>query len=236
MLTFSCVGNKPADVTDRFDEDIVLINIEKGDRAFIGQLLLTIDSCKPILIGIDAWFVSEKDSYQDSVLVNALEVVNNDILGYSVDSTGLLLKSHTKFREHVRDEGLAVVQNVDGLSSHITPITIIDNEKHALFPLKIIWLWKPDFAGRFEPGTSIPIQFRRNLNHFAHFNGSDLTVQKNYKDLNKKVVLLGYLGPLNEDKHFTPMRYQDDLPDNQPDTYGLVIIANEIRTILEYED
>ena len=53
-----------------------------------------------------------------------------------------------------------------------------------------------------------------------------------------KCFLVGYTGPENEDKHFTPLRFIDDKKYNhdEPDTYGLVIIANEMRTILEYKN
>jgi hypothetical protein len=44
--------------------------------------------------------------------------------------------------------------------------------------------------------------------------------------------LLGYIGPSNEDKHFTPIRLAEKFPENEPDTYGIIIIANEIRTLL----
>ncbi len=47
---------------------------------------------------------------------------------------------------------------------------------------------------------------------------------------------MGYLGPSNEDKHFTPLRSLGRYDADEPDTYGLVIIANEIRTILEYNN
>ena len=35
-------------LSDTIDPDIVLINLEEGDRSFIGKLLLKIDSCNPI--------------------------------------------------------------------------------------------------------------------------------------------------------------------------------------------
>jgi len=232
----SCEKERNVRITDEVDPDIVLVNIEEGDRAFIGKLLLTIDSCKPKLIVVDAWFVEEKDNYQDSVLIAALQLVNNDILGYTLDSKGNPLKSHSKFRDYVSAEGLAVLDNINGISSHITPVRIIDTKKHELLPLTIVKKWKPDFVDNFNNGETVPIIFTRTIDQFVHFNGSHLITGDNLEDLRDKIVLLGYLGPTNEDKHFTPIRQVMNYNDDEPDTYGVVIVANEILTILEYKN
>lgn len=232
----SYTPNYSVNLTDKVDPDIVIINIEEGDREFIGQVLLTIDSCKPKLIGIDAVFVGEKDHTKDSILINALNRIDNVILGYTLDSMGQPLKSHEKFRSLVSDEGLAVLNRLGRVSIDITPLTIINEKVHELFPLTIIKRWKPGFMHQIETGKSIPIKFTRTLDQFVHFNGSELTTKKHYKDLNNKVVLLGYLGPLDVDKHFTPIRTIIKYGDDEPDTYGVVILANQIQTILNYKN
>lgn len=221
-------------LTDKIDPEIVLINIEEGDRTFIGNLLLTIDSCKPILVAIDAWFLNEKDSIQDSALINALKTLKNEILAYTLDSIGKPLKSHKKFKSLVTDEGLAIAEQNGELVSNIIPIRTIDNEIHESFPLKIIKQWKPQFKSSIETDESIPIKFSRTIDQFIHFNGSELITNNHCKEISNKIILLGYLGPSKEDKHYTPIRLVKKYPDNEPDTYGLVMIANAIRTILEY--
>ena len=116
----------------------------------------------------------------------------------------------------------------------ITPIRLINNHPEELFSLKIIKQWKPDFKDSFALNQSIPVKFSRTLNGFRHFDASQLR-NIDCSKLNGKIVLLGYLGPSDEDKHFTPIRIVEEYPEDKPDTYGLVIIANEIRTILEYK-
>lgn len=237
LISFArCRQRQSVNLTDKVDPEIVLINIEEGDRAFIGNLLLTIDSCKPILIAIDAWFVNEKDSIQDSTLINALKILQNEILAYTIDSAGKPLKSHEKFKSLVTDEGLAIAEQQGELVSNIIPIKTIDNKIHESFPLKIIKHWKPQFRSSIEVDESIPIKFSRTLDQFIHFNGSELKTNIHCKDISNKIILLGYLGPSKEDKHYTPIRLVKKYPDNEPDTYGLVMIANEIRTILENEN
>ena len=97
-------------LSDTIDPDIVLINLEEGDRSFIGKLLLKIDSCNPILIGIDGWFVGEKDEIHDSVLTKALKIVQNDILGYMIDSSGIPRKSDFRFGSLVKVQGSLMVE------------------------------------------------------------------------------------------------------------------------------
>jgi CHASE2 domain-containing protein len=227
--------NYSVNIINTIDPDIVLINFGEGDRAFIGKLLMTIDSCKPILIGIDAFFIDAKDYTQDSILLHAFKTVKNDILIYDIDSQGRLSKSLDRFRSFVNDEGQVMTEEEDGLLSSITPIAVIDNKVHEHFALKIIKIWKPQFKPDLKINQSIPIKFTRTLEQFIHFDSTKLKTSNICEYLTNRVVLLGYLGPSNEDKHFTPIRLVRKYNDSLPDTYGLVIVANEIRTILEYE-
>jgi CHASE2 domain len=230
-----CRNKYSVELTNLIDPEIVLINIGEGDRAFLGDLLLSINSCKPALIAIDAIFKGEKGRIQDSVLMNALKVVQNDILIYFVDSANKLESSHIKFRSLATDEGFSNVEKPDGLSSHIIPIRVVDNNTYEAIALKIIKRWKPGFKHTIKANQSIPIDFTRTLNQYFLFEGSDIISNDQLVDLKNKIILLGYLGPTNEDKHFTPIRFVKEYPDNEPDIYGLVLIANEIRTILNYE-
>jgi len=233
---FSCNSQERyfVDITNRIDPDIVLVNIGNANRATIGEMLLTINRCNPRVIGFDGWFRDKKDSSQDSILLNALDSIQNDILAYFIDSTNTIVKSNTIFSSHVTDEGLVAAEEINGLVGSIKTIQTINNIEHSLFALKIIKLWKPEFKTSLKTNQTIPIKYTRMLDQFIHFDYSDL----NYvapEALRNKIILLGFLGPGNEDKHFTPLRLVRPNDTNDPDTYGLVIIANEIRTILDYE-
>lgn len=116
------------------------------------------------------------------------------------------------------------------------PLPKIDNEIHESFPLKMVSRWKPGFRSNIRVNQNIRINYTRRLKQFICLDGSELLKTNiNDFDLPGKIILLGYLGPGEEDKHFTPLRLvNEEYKDNEPDTYGLVIIANEIRTILEH--
>ena len=125
-------------LTEKIDPDIVLINIEEGDRAFIGKLLKIVDSCKPILIGIDVFFEIEKDPIQDSILMQAFKEIDNDILVCKLDSAGKPIMPIVKFSSFASDVGLATAQALEGITSFITPLGVIDSNINKYFSFALI--------------------------------------------------------------------------------------------------
>lgn len=221
--------------TDKIDQDIVLINIGNSDRTEIASLLLTIEKCNPLIVGIDVLFLKQRQSLEDSILANAIERVSNNILAYRFDSTGKEERSIDKFRKFANDEGYVDLDRRDGVSSHFTPIKEVEGQLYESFALRIIKHWKPGFKYNLTVNKSIPILFQRSQQQFYYFVREDLQEKDVCELLKNKIVLIGYLGPGDEDKHFTPIRNNDKDLEGKPDTYGLVIQANAIRTILEHE-
>jgi CHASE2 domain-containing sensor protein len=231
-----CCNIPKVKLTNQIDPDIVLVNIGDVDRTAIADMLLRIDSCRPAVIAVDAWFIEEKDSLQDSKLINALKTIKKDILSYALDSLRNPVKSHKKFSSLVLDDGLAMAEKTNGLSDRFIPVRKIKNHFHEHFALKICRIWKPGLRYKFKTNKSMQVNFIRTLDRFIHVEGVDINanlVDNIFKD---KIVMLGYLGPSDDDKHFTPLRFVKDYPDNAPDTYGVVILANSVRTILDYDN
>jgi CHASE2 domain-containing sensor protein len=219
------------------DPDIVLVNIEDGDREFIGKVLLKIDSLRPILIGIDVFFFNKRTPLQDSTLVNSLQKVNNDILSYGLGDNKNFEHSESVFTQYATDEGFLKYDRTLGLISNMTPLPKIENKVHESFAYKIVKRWKPDFMPDIKENQQIPIIYQRTLDEYLKLDGSFLlgTNIDNF-ELKDKIFLVGYIGPGREDKYSTPLRFAGkELEHNEPDTYGLVIIANQIRTILDYK-
>ena len=108
---------------------------------------------------------------------------------------------------------------------------------HESFALKIAKRWDPDLKTSFGVNESIPIEYSRTIEKYIRINGSDLIeLPIREFDIPNKIILVGYIGPKDEDMYRTPLRFLENrkLENNQPDTYGLVIIANQIRTILNH--
>ena len=121
----------------------------------------------------------------------------------------------------------------------MTPIKKIDEKIHESFALKIAKLWKPNLEISYSENKSLFIEYSRTLNSFLIINGADLIklpiTEFDLDNLKEKIFLVGYVGPNDEDMYRTPLRFlaKDTMAQNQPDTYGLVIIANQIRTLLD---
>ena len=235
LLTFAKCGS-PVTPESSFDSDIVLINIEDGDRAFIGKLLLKLDSLQPAVIGINVKFQARKK--QDSILIDALKKIKNDVLVYNVNKDGSVNGSDSVLSALAGARGNLYYEVRLGLITTTVPLQKVNDSVHESFAFKIIKYWKPDFSSQIRVNEKIDIKYTRSLERFYVLNGSEL-IQTNIDnlELSNKVFLVGYAGPGNEDKHFTPLRRfaERKYENNEPDTYGLVIIANEIRTILEHK-
>ena len=214
------------------DRDIVLINIGQGDREFIGKVLRKLDSLNPRVVGIDVTFQGHKKN--DSTLITALGELKNDILVYNIKDGGIINGSDPAFT-NLADQGNLYYEQKLGLITTIVPLQKVNDIVHESLAFKIARKWEPDSALNIKVDEKIDINYLRSQEKFFVLKGSDL-INTNVADfgLNNKIFLVGYLGPGVEDKHFTPLRYRKDFKANEPDTYGLVIIANEIRTILNY--
>ncbi len=219
------------------DPDIVLVNVENGDRSFLGNVLLKLDSLHPVLIGIDVHFQGKKNHRADSTLADALRKIKNDFLIYSVSKSGATLRSDSGFTSLVQGEGLFQFHEKNGLIMNMTPVAKIRGDVHESFALRIVRYWRPGFNSQLKINEQIPINYTRTQEKYFQIDGSVLLETSiNDIELNNKIFLLGYIGPGIEDKYFTPLRFVSKKYKNgEPDTYGLVILANEIRTILEYQ-
>jgi len=234
MLTSHCNFRSQVDIIDSMDPDIVIINIEHGDRAFIGDLLLKIDSCQPQIIAIDSWFIDEQNHAKDSVLEKALLSIENDILGYGFDfDNRKIVNSHQKFRNLVKYEGHTILHMIGQFSSNFIPQITIDNVVNTNIALRILEMWQPGYKSPYKIDELVPIHFTLTLDQIRHINGSEFIPKKHASTVSGKIVLLGYIGPSDEDKHFTPIRNVLPYEEGKPDTYGVVILANQIRTLLE---
>ena len=219
--------------TEKIDPDIILINIGNGNRTEIATLLNDIANCSPSIIGIDVFFSEHKKSLEDSILTTAIKNVPNDILAYRFDATGKEERSINEFRRFASDEGHVNIIMREEVSSHFQPIKKVNGNIYESFALKIIKRWKPGFKYNIAVDETIPILFQRSQKQYHYFEKMDLLDTTVCELLKDKIVLVGFLGPGDEDKHFSPIRSNDK--EIKPDMYGIVIQANAIRTILRYE-
>jgi CHASE2 domain-containing sensor protein len=217
--------------TNQKDSDIILFNIRNDSRAEIADLLSGIENCHPLVIGIDVIFSKTGLPEEDSLLRQSI-VDSSSILAYRLDSTGLILGSNASIKKINAKEGFIDLNRTDGIVYGFTPIRILNGKKYNSFALQIVHQWKPDFQAKVVENKSMPILFQRKIEQFNSYVKEDLQDEKICNSLKGKVVLVGFLGPGEEDKQLTPLGQKGRYPNQIPDMYGLVIQANAIRTIL----
>lgn len=223
-------------LTGKADPDIVLINIGEADRASIAKLIKSVDSCRPAVVAINVLFEDERNDISDSLLVSSLKQANNDFLSYLRDEYDTERRSNVIFRNLVEGEGLVFRQKTRGVITKFVPWEIRDDIDRESLALKIVNFWKPELETTIRPNKPLRIQFARTSEQFLKFEASNFSAKESGEFIKGKVVLIGYLGPRNEDKYFTPIRYVKMFSQKEPDTYGIVILANEIRTIMNTEE
>jgi hypothetical protein len=204
----------------------------------IGHSLQRFFSLKPVVVGIDVIFESVKNTKQDSALANALRKLKNELLAYKKNDNGGQTHSIPLFTNVAEDEGLLEFETTSGLISNMRPLTKVNDKIHESFALRIAKRWNPDFKVSFRVNESLPIEYSSTVENYLQINGSELIdLPVSEFDLINKIFLVGYIGPTDEDKYRTPLRFimKEKIGQNQPDTYGLVIVANQIRTILGHK-
>jgi len=175
LLFASCKNPVPSvNLVNSQDPDIILVNIENGDRKFICKVLLKIDSLNPILIGINVLFEGTKTSKEDSILKEALKKIDTDILPYGLNKQNEFESSNSIFTVFAKDKGFLKHERTIGLISNMTPIPIIEDEIHESFAYKIVKHWKPGFRPAIETNQQIPINYQRQLENFLRLDGSFL--------------------------------------------------------------
>src|ERR1035437_2029137 len=231
------------------DTNIVLVNIGNLSRKELSDEVNVINKFSPGVIGIDAFFETEKDQTSDSLLSLAFSNCRNLVMVDKLDNFneetkryGSLHSSITKFKRYAKG-GFANLPNDDDMGfrtiREFRPLEKVKDSTVLAFSSKIVSDYKNDAFQKLSlrDNQNEIINFRGNYNRFYFIDtyryaepGVDFSIIKD------KIVLLGYMGPdLNtktfEDVFFTPLneRY---VGKSFPDMYGIVIHANIISMIL----
>jgi adenylate cyclase len=78
----------------------------------------------------------------------------------------------------------------------------------------------------------VDMDYKKGKRKFRTFSASEILSGKLTKsDIEGKIVMMGFLGPGNKDKFFTPLNKDS----KEPDMYGVEYLANIVAQILEYD-
>lgn len=222
-------------------DEIILVNVERYDRAHIAKLISLLCSFDPRVISIDIQFKESLGGNDDRNLVKALWSCNRLVLPSLIEShNGQIFVSSANATEFVpvnskfgyvsakvmeRDLHIPkqfVVQTKDELfeepSYHFSVMTAMSYDS-----LKVISFIKSNL-------DSVDVDFRRSKRLFKRFTATELVTGKfTKKEIEGKIVMIGYLGPDNIDKFYSPLNRNM----KKPDMYGLEYLATIVAQILD---
>lgn len=224
-------------------DEIVLVNIGDGDREYIANAVNTVSECSPRVIALDAFFLERKEKISDSLLMAAIRN-SKVVLGIQGSPTGNFYRSDHYFDREASSTGLAQLFEDFGLAiSFIPQRQMQDRNKTILNHISLAICSQYDslktkkFIDRTCNNQAYLILYSAMQSDFKSYEYNDL--QFNCDQLQDKIIILGYLGPTEEDKFKTvlglkgvPIKYNSQVGD----MYGAVIIANQVLMILSESD
>jgi len=214
----------------------VFFNIGDGDRTYLSKLIDSIAHCRPKVIGIDIFFTELKTPKSDSLI--ALSIKNSNAV-LAARHNGIRYGNvHQMFLESANHLGYAQSNSDDDFMLTFDPFIQHSGTHYYHFAYQIAKIYDQEKAEYFSDkhdGRSVELEYRRLDKQFKVFDFKDWNFT--CSDIEGKIAYLGYLGPSNEDKHFTMARYFDSSSKrNEPDMYGSTIVANEVLMILGGEN
>lgn len=240
LIILSCCSTKPKEIPSEQNyisplqktksSQIVLVNAGESNRCQIGELVQEISKCNPKAIGINFLFLGEKDSHCDSVL--RASIINSDkVVLVEGFEDGHHVQSSKQFTDVAFLTGLiGFIQNKNGITDRYYRLIDYRGKWELSFPfllaLQVNKGRSAELSSKVTP-QEYPIKFYYQLDEFNVFDyNTDFTRERSL--IEDKIVIIGYLGPTQEDILKTPVR-----ENSSATTYGSVILANIILDILK---
>jgi len=234
-----CCATKPQEIptehqdtlkgTETKIKEIVLVNAGESDRCQMGELVNRISKCNPKVVGINFLFIGDNvgcDSTLQASIIDSDKVVL--IEGFE---NGNHVESSKKFTDAAFLAGLkGLIQDEDGITNQYFRLIDHRGKWELSFPFLLALQLDKSRAAELSSKVSpqkYPINFYHRVDEFKVLD-YNTDFSSNCNLLNEKIVIIGYLGPTQEDIFQTPVTEK-----SSDKTYGTVILANIILDILK---
>jgi CHASE2 domain-containing sensor protein len=233
----------------RLDTNIVLVNISHLSRSEVGKQIEILNKYNPKIIGIDAFFRSQKTFQEDIPLIMALSQVNNLVLVSDLEKPNndatcfdSLGTSHPQFNQFAHN-GFADVKTSEVSFRTIrkfTPSFCLKDTNYLSFPAKLAQLYDSSKVTKLlnRKNELEIINWRGNYTKFYRLDANQLLNEDgDFSFIDGKIVIMGFLGERElgeeslEDTFFTPLNPQS-AGRAYPDMYGATVHANVVSMIL----
>lgn len=218
---------------DGFEDRVTLINIGYGSRDYIATVLDKISECNPKVVGLDVFFLKPGDSLHDAHLASAIASVPT-VMAVEEFKEDSYVESIPLFTKNAIAEGL--VEEIDGVADVFKPFRVLRDstgKRETLGYLSFPLVQEYDlerakkYIGKVEVDDEYLLEYIYPKESFKVYQYENLDFD--CVDIEDKIIILGYLGPAQEDRFKIPLK--DENGENL-EMYASVIIANQVVSLL----
>jgi hypothetical protein len=180
--------------TDQQGSEVVVIDLNKADRADLAEAIKRLAAYQPRVIAINALFLELHNNEIDTILRDAIASNDNVILISSIEDESLT-RTDTFFRNSAKDDGVVAfgVDDNDIINSY-PPFINFEGQVLWSFPMSIIAAYDIELGerllGELHSGSFYSIDFDTRIDTLAHLGAIN---QHNLSRLKNKIVLFGDL-------------------------------------------
>lgn len=225
------------------DSQIVLVNIDTLNRAGIATEISVINALNPRVIAIDVNFSGRENPEQDLLLFNALDQCKNLVMACEIDKFAeqrfnygfFSVESEPEFVVNARIGFVNVILETDDLRTLKRFSTVKNVAGKLVYHLAVETAFAYDSTktSKFVRNHSniVEVDYRDGKGDFRRITSKEVFSGDLIKeDIEGKIVMFGYLGPLEEDMFYTPLN-KAGAP-ARPDMYGVEYLAYIVAQVL----
>ncbi len=224
------------------EDEIVLVGVDSLSRGEIGELILNINRLNPSVVSVDITFANYSN-YEDDlkllkatneckalVMATAIRDFKESDLDYNFE--GFIFQTEPHFLLNAKTGFTNVIIDTSNTLIKFSGFEKVVGELEYHFSVRTAMSFdsiKTMSFVRRNPKV-IKIDYKEGKRKFRTFSASDvLSYKLKERDIEEKIVMIGFLGPGNEDRFFSPFSKTP----NEPDIYGVEYLANIVAQVLE---
>lgn len=241
LLLFSIVAVIDSCHSQSTESNIILINTGPYDKGRIAKLISIVDSLNPKVISLDIAFPEYNGSRDDLNLYHALENCKRLVMASTIyplyeDKVSIAMASVGEFSPlHAKTGFVSAKVDKDQIlipNQFIVQQEDFNGDIEYHFSVRTAMSFdslKTIFFVKKNPKTA-DVNYKNRKRKFKIFSASEVLNGKlTRNDIEGKIVMLGFLGPGDQDKFYTPLNTNP----HEPDMYGLEYLANIVAQVLE---